>query len=294
MPVITQPDFDLVKATLPDINDLKYLTKGGFKLVYTGTVEKQFQAIKFIYIPEDPNDPEVKEENLRRAKREVEILQKIKTKFLVKTGNLKPREVSIDGNTYYLYSEEYLKGENLTDLINKNYKPQQAELKELCSNLVSCISEFKNSSSPIVHRDIKPLNIIRTNDPDRKFILFDLGIAFYTTGTNLTKNPQQVPGTVPYYAPEFFDNKFRDRLDFRADLYNTGLTVYEFATGSHPFRSGNQYTTLNNILNNTPDPIKTLRGDLDDLFSSLIDSWLKKKPMLRESNFQKINNIIQQ
>ncbi|MEX0597703.1 MAG: protein kinase [Candidatus Paceibacterota bacterium] len=289
--MIEKLDLDQIKSLLPNVQELTFFRKGGFKFVYKGKIKNNIEAIKFVYIPVDQNDKEVKEENLRRAKREVEIIKKTKSPFLVKLGKLTPIEQIIDDKTFYLYSEEFLNGDNLSELIKKGYNPTQKELKILCSCLLDCITEFKGSR--VVHRDIKPLNIIKTKDRSRPFVLFDLGVAFYTAGTNLTKDPRRVPGTVPYYAPEYFDNKFRDRLDFRTDLYNIGLTIYEYSTRTHPFKSNDQYTTLSSIIHKTPEPIKSQRVDLEDSFCQLIDSWLKKKPMLRESNFDKIKEIIQ-
>tara|TARA_R110002124_G_C8950160_1_gene513273 strand:- start:2269 stop:2511 length:243 start_codon:yes stop_codon:yes gene_type:complete len=78
----------------------------------------------------------------------------------------------------------------------------------------------------IVHRDIKPLNIIKTGKKGREFVLIDLGIAFYLSGTNFTRDSNKVPGSAPYLAPEFFKPNFRERMDFRSDLYNVGLTIY--------------------------------------------------------------------
>lgn len=288
--MIGELGLDQIESLLPHVQELTFFRKGGFKLVYKGKIENKIEAIKFVYIPVDPNDDEVKEENLSRAKREVEIIKKTKSPYLVKLGKVSPTEHIIDGKTFYMYSEEFINGENLSELIKKGYNPNQKELKVLCKCLLDCVTEFKGSS--VVHRDIKPLNIIKTNNTNRPFVLFDLGIAFYTAGTNLTKDPRRVPGTVPYYAPEYFDNKFRDRLDFRADLYNIGLTIYEYSTRIHPFKSNSQYTTLSSIINKTPKPLKSRRVDLEDSFCRIIDSWLKKKPMLRESNFDKINEII--
>lgn len=287
---VKPPDLKHVQKLVPDAKELKYLAKGGFKFVYTGKINGSKEAIKIVLIPEDDADDDIKIENIKRIEREIEIISKTKTHSLVKLGSIKPKESKIQEQTVYLYSEEFLQGEDLNKIIDKKEIISQQELKTLGKALIECIKEFKKET--VIHRDINPRNIIRTNDSQRKFVLIDLGIAFYVAGTNLTQNPNAIPGTPPNIPPEFFESHFRDRIDFRSDLYNTGLTLYEYASHIHPFRSRAQHTTFHNIQNVTPDPLNVLRSDLDSSFCNLIDSWLKKKPMLREANIDKINEIL--
>lgn len=286
------PDLDEVKKVIPEAPNLSFKDKGGFKFVYQDTINGKLEAIKIVYIPENPSDPQVREENISRIEREIDIIKNSKSDSLVKLGSIQKREEEIEGVTYFIYSEEYLKGDNLRDLIQKGYKPDEKELITLCENIVTCIEEFSNSKHEIIHRDIKPKNIIKTGDANRPFVLFDLGIAFYTSGTHLTQNPNHVPGTRENIPPEFFDPSFRDRIDYRSDLYNLGLTIYEYATQTHPFRSKSEYLTLSNIQNIKPEPLIKIRPDIDPHFCDLIDSWLKKKPMLRQRNFPTIYKVL--
>jgi len=290
--MIKKPPLDEVKKAIPEAPNLKYLDSGGYKFVYEDVINGEKEAIKIVFIPNNPNDKQVREENISRIEREIEIIKNTKSKTLVKLGSINKREETIDGETYFIYSEEYLQGENLRELIKKDYKPDEHELKTLCKCIISCIEEFSASRQEIIHRDIKPKNLIKTSDANRQFVLFDLGIAFYTSGTNLTLNPNHVPGTRENIPPEFFDPSFRDRIDYRSDLYNVGLTIYEYATLKHPFRSQSEYVTLSNIQRIKPEPLNKLRSDLEPEFCTLIDSWLKKKPMLRQRNFDAIKKVL--
>jgi len=90
-----------------------------------------------------------------------------------------------------------------------------------------------------------------------------MGIAFVVGGTRLTLDSRDVPGTLYYIAPEMLDTNFRQSLDYRADLYTIGLTLYEYATGMNPFarRDEAQYTTLYRIKHDTPPtPFNTASG----------------------------------
>tara|TARA_R110002124_G_C8950160_1_gene513274 strand:- start:2548 stop:2943 length:396 start_codon:yes stop_codon:yes gene_type:complete len=126
------PDITKVRSLITQADDIVYLTRGGFKSVYKTTINNSKEVVKFVFIPFNPTDPEVKAENISRIQREVEILTKIKTPSLVKIGSLKPIEEDIDGNCYFIYSEEFLDGEDLHSLIKKNYSPNQKELNQLC------------------------------------------------------------------------------------------------------------------------------------------------------------------
>lgn len=110
----------------------------------------------------------------------------------------------------------------------------------------------------VVHRDIKPQNIIRTDNPSRQFVLLDLGLAYSMRESGITRDSVAIPGTLLYIAPEMLKPHFREALDFRSDLYTAALTVYEYATRVHPFRSTPQAAgqTLYRILKERPKPLQ--------------------------------------
>jgi serine/threonine-protein kinase len=290
--IFNLPNIQDIQQLLPSgASNLEYYKRGGFKAVYTVEIKGEKHAVKLVYIPEDPSDPETKQENLKRIRREIELIDKCDSNFLIKISDFKPKEVQLNGHTYLLYIEEFIDGKDLDSIIKAGNLPSQDELKLLANCVIDCIEELKLRDA--VHRDIKPANIIKNNNEERAFVLIDLGLAFLVQGTNLTRNPKAIPGTRAYLAPEMFENNFRKRLDFRADLHNLGLTIYEYATGKHPYKdSSNQYSTLMNIMNITPKSLKNVRGDIDEEFSDLVDSWLKKKPMLRASDIPKIKEIL--
>jgi len=146
------------------------------------------------------------------------------------------------------------------------------------------------ASMNVIHRDIKPDNIIRTKDPMRPYVLLDLGIAFRIGGTGITRNSARIPGTLYYIAPEMLDQGFRQNLDYRADLYTIALTLYEFASGDNPFahRGDPQFTTLYRIKTQRPKPLWDLRSDLPAELCSVIDQLMRKLPALRPANFDQL------
>jgi serine/threonine protein kinase len=290
------PSEENVKESLEIYSNISFYRKGGFKAVYKGIREEIIEAVKLNYIP-DINEPDMTEEIVnqyrKRINREINILSKCSSPSIVRLGGLSLKEIKIESKNYAVYSEEFLEGETLFDIIKQGFQPNEKELKLLAQSMLNAISELWKINQSI-HRDIKTLNIKKTNNPERQFVLFDLGIAFSRTETPITINPFQVPGTRQNLAPEMFDPNFRNSIDFRSDLYTLGITLYEYATGKHPLAEPGEdvMITISKILRETPISIKTLRSDLSENFANLIDQWLKKKPHLRPSNLEYISKIL--
>ena len=283
-----KPDIQKVKQVALEASDLEEIDSGGFKVVYKAQVNEKTEALKLVQIPSDPNDDTIRDENLRRIVREVDILAKCTSPYLVKLGSFLPRACKIDKIEYVIYSEEYIPGENLRKMILADYRPRKEELAELAICMLKAIREL--SGMNVIHRDIKPDNIIRSDNPKRPYVLLDLGIAFQIGGTRLTRDSARIPGTLYYIAPEMLDQGFRQNLDYRADLYTIALTLYEFASGDNPFahRDDPQFTTLYRIKTVKPKPLHEFRDDLPIPMCKLIDQLMRKIPALRPANIEQL------
>ncbi len=278
-----KPDINEVANVVPEASSMREIGSGGYKVVYQAQVANATEAVKLVRIPSDKNDETVREENLRRIHREIAILRKCDTPFLVKLGAIQPRECIIGEETYVVYSEEYLQGKSLRCLIQDVHRPTTNELAMVGQCLLRAVRELAEKN--IIHRDIKPDNIIKTDDADRPYVLLDLGIAFQVGRTPITRDSRHIPGTLYYLAPEMLNPGFRQNLDYRADLYTIGLTLYEFASGDNPFahRTDPQFTTLYRIKTQTPKPLREHRSDVSTEFCALVDQLMKKLPALRPS-----------
>ena len=284
-----KPDLQEVQQAVVEAKDLTEIGSGGFKVVYKATVSGKAEAIKLAQIPADEDDESVRDENLRRIKRELDIIARCKSPNLVKLGSISPRVCELNTIEYMLYSEEYVPGESLRTVIQTGYRPTAQELAEMGICLLNAVQEL--ATMKVIHRDIKPDNIMRTGEPSRPYVLLDLGIAFQVGGTRFTRDSVRIPGTLYYIAPEMLDQGFRQNLDYRADLYTIGLTMYEFATGENPFAKSNvpQFTTLYRIKTIKPKPLRDLRGDLPVQLCGLLDQLIRKLPALRPANFAQLN-----
>lgn len=288
-----KPDIVDVKVAVKGVDFIGELGEGGFKVAYRANVKGNEEAVKLVRIPIDPKDPTVEEENRRRLRRELEILGTCQCSFLVKLGSMTPFDCRIGPHEYVCYSEELVKGEHLGDRIQAKYIPPQEELAVLGSCLLSAVKELASINT--VHRDIKPVNIIATSNQDRPFVLLDLGIAFIVGGTNLTRDSRSIPGTRYYLAPEMLEIDFRRSLDYRADLYAIGLTIYEYASCVNPFLNPGDppETTLLRIKHQNPQPLSTLRGDLNRSFCALVDQLIKKLPALRPASLSRLSSMME-
>ncbi len=266
--------------------------------MYTRVSGGKDEVFKLLTIPvlgtTDEEKTAYRREAMGRIEREIGLLAKCKCKELVDFGGLAPEMVVIDGVEYIGYSEELLQGPNLWTLLRgKGAKPDETECRAVLRSLVTAIAELWQMQ--VIHRDIKPANVIKLNDPNRPFVLLDLGIAYGLVEPALTRDTQIVPGTPRYFAPEMLRPGFRQTIDFRADLYSAALTVFEYATQIHALAktADDLVRTLSRIISQAPRRLKDERPDLSDEFCGLVDQMLKKKPALRPNRLDRILQSLQ-
>jgi serine/threonine-protein kinase len=283
MSMKNKPRLEDVAMAVVEAKNLSELGSGGFKIVYKAEIGGAVEALKVVRIPDDAGDPSVREDNLKRIDREIRLLRSCVSPELVKLGSLQPRDQLIGQENFLIYSEELLPGSSLRESLRTGPRPPIDELVQLATCLLRAIAELVTKS--MIHRDIKPDNVMRTGRPERPFVLLDLGIAFHVGGTPITRDSRAVIGTLHYIAPEMLDSAFRQNLDYRADLYSMGLTIYEYASGINPFagRAEPERTTFYRIKNVTPEPLSALRADLPSGFCELVDQLIRKLPALRPS-----------
>ena len=292
------PD-DIISA-LPQVTEAKEIDRGGFKIVYSAKINGQDEALKLIHIPKlqnQENADSIKAELIGRVSREIAILKQCQRPEIVKIGTVDVQTVVLDGEEYLVYSEEFLSGKNIHALIRakKIKNPQYELVHKLTMSLLYAIRELW--SFKVIHRDIKPLNVMVTGDVNRPFILLDLGLAFSLKDPRLTISPTNRPpqGTWLYMDPVMLVNSnFHENISFRSDLYTTALTVYEYAAGRHPLAQSDDdlVRTISRIIHDEPGHLVDKRPDLPKEFSKLIDQMMKKSPALRPGNLDLlINNM---
>ncbi|WP_369807319.1 protein kinase [Mycobacterium sp. 852002-51057_SCH5723018] len=122
----------------------------------------------------------------------------------------------------------------------------------------------------LIHRDIKPKNILVTNVRDFVYLI-DFGLARGATDTALT-NTGHTMGTVAYMAPE----RFRGTTDHRADVYSLACTLYECLTGSRPYPGDSVEQQLNAHLNEPPPRASTLAPEVPPILDVVVARGMAK------------------
>ena len=209
---------------------------GGQKTVFPCFVNGQKCAIKIIRLNNLSDDMDgtvaSKIEVVRaRVEREIAIMRKIDSPHIVKMGSVDLTAVTYNNQNILYYSEEWIDGQNLFQILCGCSKLPVETVLHLCFHITCAISELWKLNK--VHRDIKPQNIIQQSS-DGNFILLDLGLAFDLDDKSLTQYGY-VPGTKIYFSPEQLDIAHKRDIDFRSDLFSLGIVVYQAITGSHPF-----------------------------------------------------------
>jgi hypothetical protein len=136
----------------------------------------------------------------------------------------------------------------------------------------------------MIHRDIKPQNLILTHDGGRRIIkILDFGLAKATregdtTAHDLTGSGQWL-GTPDYIAPE--QSLDAARTDIRADLYSLGCTLYFLLAGRPPFKARSMYELVHAHHTLTPRPLNEIRPDVPPMLSAVVARLMAKDPTQR-------------
>ena len=196
---------------------------------------------------------------LERFKSEIRLARKISHRNVVRTHDFG------EARGLYFITMEYVEGTSLKDLVGARGRlPVHVMLpiaKQLCRAL-----EVAHDAG-VIHRDIKPQNMVVENDGTLK--VMDFGIARLATRapTQGLTQAGMVIGTPEYMSPE---QLLGDELDARADIYSAGVVMYECLTGRLPFEAPSFIALIARVLEESPAPPHTLHDDVPEALSMLV------------------------
>ena len=123
----------------------------------------------------------------------------------------------------------------------------------------------------VVHRDIKPTNILITQDYDIK--IGDFSIAHINKPDSTETQPLGVMGSPRYMSPEQLRD---DAITGQSDLYSLGVVMYELLCGKHPFVAENFSRLINRILNEEPLALRDVRQDIPEVLQEIVSKAMQK------------------
>jgi len=185
------------------------------------------------------------------------------------------RELS-DGSGFI--SMAFYEGQTLQKLIEKG--PVNID-RAIDIVLQMCAGLAQAHARGIVHRDVKPANIMLTGENVVKIL--DFGIA-KNVNLELTKTGDTI-GTVYYMAPEQI---LGEKIDHRVDIWATGMILYELLTGQRPFGTGHSLSVVNSILNKDPQPVTGFQTGVPLQLAHIVQRLLSKTPEDRHNNLKEL------
>ncbi|NNF00053.1 MAG: serine/threonine protein kinase, partial [Pyrinomonadaceae bacterium] len=185
---------------------------------------------------------------------------------------------------------EYIEGETLTERLNNKLKFNEA--LNIATQIASALDAAHTAG--IVHRDIKPDNVMIREDGIVKIL--DFGIAKLTeqkkpkvesedaTAVQVNTTPGMIIGTANYMSPEQAKGK---EIDSRTDVFSFGVLLYQMVCGSLPFEGESPLEIIGSILNKEPNPLN--ESEIPSDLRKIISKSLRKE---RDERYQTIKGLL--
>ncbi len=242
---------------------LREIGSGGMAWVYLveDTKESYLVAAKILY-PQFGQDLTY----VQRFNREARLASTLTDPHIVRV-----LDYGADRDIYYLVME-YIEGEDLRATLNNKGPVPWKEALEIIDQLATALEHAHLHG--VVHRDIKPQNMMLTEDGLLKVL--DFGIARVPTLPSLTQSG--FIGSPYYVSPE---QAMGEEVDTRSDIYSSGIVLYELLSGSIPFDAKSPWSIISQHIANEPPPMELPQGDVPENVHELLRRMVAKKPQDR-------------
>jgi serine/threonine protein kinase len=180
----------------------------------------------------------------------------------------------IDGDLYM--ATEFVDGHTLSVEIRSGRRPTRDEIVRTARELAAALASAH--ARGLVHRDLKPDNVMRARDGRLKILDFGLARVIEqgaAHGAPYATRPGLVVGTPAYMAPEQING---EPVDARADVFAFGVLLYEYACGAHPFAATTELAMVARVLGSEPRPLGPRCPDVPAPVVAVIERCLRKAP----------------
>ena len=253
----------MIGRTISHYKILAKIGEGGMGVVYRAedTGLRRTVALKFLS-KEFTTDPEAKER----------FIQEAQAAAVLDHPNIcTVHEIDeVEGQTFIVMA--YIKGESLKNRLASGPLDINEALR-IVFQVTEGLQEAHENG--IIHRDVKPANIMLTAKGQAK--IMDFGLAKLSWGVDLTKTAT-IMGTVAYMSPE---QARGEKVDHRTDIWSLGAMLYEMLAGKRLFRIVPDQAVLYAILNEDPVPITELKKDVPRELEKIVKKALEKDPKKR-------------
>ncbi|NLL18795.1 MAG: Stk1 family PASTA domain-containing Ser/Thr kinase [Clostridia bacterium] len=251
---------------------------GGMAIVYKGKDRLLSRAVTIKILREQmASDAEV----VRRFQQEAQAVAKLSHPNIVSIY-----DVGQEQDLYYLVME-YIEGRTLKEIIQEKGRLEPEEAIGYARQLCDALQHAHDSN--IIHRDIKPQNILITNQGQAK--VTDFGIAKAASNATMTYSGSAFIGTVQYISPE---QARGDMATIHTDIYSAGIVLYEMLTGQLPFEGDTAIgIAIKHIQADYPKP-SSIVPDLPIELEQVITKALAKKPQDRFHSAMEMKKALEQ
>ena len=242
---------------------LEYLGGGGMGVVYKAEDTKLKRTVALKFLPPDlTRDPDAKERFIHEA----QAASALEHANICSVHEIGEHE----GQTFIVMG--YYEGETHKKKIERGPFPID-EAVNIAVQVAQGLAKAHDAG--IIHRDVKPANIMVTSDGIVKIL--DFGLAKVSGRTLLTKSGTTL-GTAAYMSPE---QARGGTVDARSDIWSLGVTLYEMLAGKRPFASDYEQALVYSILNEDPPPLASFRSDIPAELEKIVVKALQKDSSLR-------------
>jgi eukaryotic-like serine/threonine-protein kinase len=270
-------------ATIAHYRIAGKLGSGGMGVVYEAEDLRLHRKVALKFLPEElAEDPDA----ARRFRREAETIAALSHPHICVVYDIGDHE----GRSFIVM--EYVDGVNLKTHMTRRALTT-AQIVEITMQIAGALEAAHAKS--IVHRDIKPGNLLVATNGDVKVVDFGLARKFRNedtgeVGIEGSTIPGRPLGTANYMAPE---RVLQMPLDPRCDLFSLGVVMYEMATGRLPFAGASPSETVSNVLDKDPIPLTTLAPQHPKRLEAIVQRLLSKKASDRYATTRELRAALQ-
>ena len=262
----------MLGETISHYKILAKLGQGGMGVVYKAHDAKLDREVAIKFLPPHLSaDPEA----VKRFVREAKAASALNHSAI---GVIYDIDETEDGQTFIAMA--YYEGGTLRERIDSGSLTTDAAVA-IAAQIASGLARAHEKG--IVHRDIKPQNILLTRDGEAKII--DFGLAKLAGRTKLTRDGRTL-GTAAYMSPE---QARGEELDQRSDIFSLGTILYEMLAGEPPFNGEHDAALLYEIVHEEPVPLSDIKPGIRPEIEYIVERALDKN---RDERYQNVGDLI--